>query len=261
MEEYKPNSHRSKEERKESIPEKHVEKVISGTVKPKKKSEMQKFADVFISEDVNNVKSYIVMDVLVPAIKKAISDIVTNGIDMILYGEAGKSKKNSTASKVSYQKYYDGGKKDYAAPKSRTSYEYDELLFETRGDAESVLDAMNEIIAQYEVVSVADLYDLANVSNDNYAANMVSHPEHYMSKTGMEVIDVIEAFTDELKGVEATDTGNIIKYACRWKKKNGIQDLEKILWYTQHLIDHLKNIEEENKYEQSNFNGTLNKRS
>lgn len=111
MEEYKPNSHRSKEERKESIPEKHVEKVISGTVKPKKKSEMQKFADVFISEDVNNVKSYIVMDVLVPAIKKAISDIVTNGIDMILYGEAGKSKKNSTASKVSYQKYYDGGKK------------------------------------------------------------------------------------------------------------------------------------------------------
>ena len=30
---------------------------------------------------------------------------------------------------------------------------------------------MNEIIAQYEVVSVADLYDLANVSNDNYAAN------------------------------------------------------------------------------------------
>lgn len=111
MEEYKPNSHKSKEERKESIPEKHVEKVISGTVKPKKKSEMQKFADVFISEDVNNVKSYIVMDVLVPAIKKAISDIVTNGIDMILYGEAGKSKKNSTASKVSYQKYYDGGKK------------------------------------------------------------------------------------------------------------------------------------------------------
>ena len=76
---------------------------------------------------------------------------------------------------------------------------------------------------------------------------MVSHPEHYMSKTGMEVIDVIEAFTDELKGIEATDTGNIIKYACRWKKKNGIQDLEKILWHAQHLIDHLKNIEEENK--------------
>lgn len=77
---------------------------------------------------------------------------------------------------------------------------------------------------------------------------MVSHPDHYQSKTGLEVIDVIEAFTDGLNGIEATDTGNIIKYACRWKQKNGIQDLKKIMWYTQHLIDHLeeKNNKKEN---------------
>ena len=68
----------------------------------------------------------------------------------------------------------------------------------------------------------------------------VSHPEHYQSESGLEVIDVIEAFTSELKGAAATDTGNIIKYACRWSKKNGIQDLKKILWYTQHLIDYLE---------------------
>lgn len=74
-------------------------------------------------------------------------------------------------------------------------------------------------------------------------------PSHYQSETGLEVIDVIEAFTFDLKGIEATDTGNIIKYACRWKNKNGIQDLKKIMWYTQHLIDHLEKkekIEEEN---------------
>ena len=70
--------------------------------------------------------------------------------------------------------------------------------------------------------------------------NMVSHPPHYQSSSGLEVIEVIEAFTEGLKGIEATDTGNIIKYACRWKEKNGVQDLEKILWYTQHLINHLK---------------------
>ena len=75
---------------------------------------------------------------------------------------------------------------------------------------------------------------------------MVSHPPHYQSKTGLEVIDVIEAFTSDLTGVEATDTGNIIKYACRWSHKNGIQDLKKIMWYTQHLIDHLENKEKEN---------------
>lgn len=75
---------------------------------------------------------------------------------------------------------------------------------------------------------------------------MVSHPDHYQSETGLEVIEAIEAFTFDLKGIEAVDTGNIIKYACRWKRKNGIQDLEKIMWYTQHLIDHLKNLEKEN---------------
>ena len=30
----------------------------------------------------------------------------------------------------------------------------------------------------------------------------VNHPGHYQSKTGMEVINVIEAFTDGLKGNE-----------------------------------------------------------
>ena len=74
---------------------------------------------------------------------------------------------------------------------------------------------------------------------------MVSHPSHYQSDKGLEVIDVIEAFTSDLKGIEATDTGNILKYACRWNKKNGIQDLEKILWYTTHLINHLKEKENE----------------
>lgn len=69
---------------------------------------------------------------------------------------------------------------------------------------------------------------------------MVSHPDHYQSKNGLEVIDVIEAFTSDLKGIEATDTANIIKYTCRWKKKNGVQDLRKILWYTNHLKEHAK---------------------
>ena len=76
---------------------------------------------------------------------------------------------------------------------------------------------------------------------------MVSHPSHYQSKSGLEVIDVVEAFTDGLEGIEACDTGNIIKYMCRWKHKNGIQDLKKARWYLEHLINYLVNyIEKEN---------------
>lgn len=77
--------------------------------------------------------------------------------------------------------------------------------------------------------------------------DMVNHPKHYISKTGIEVIDVIEAFTCDLKGIVATDTGNVIKYMCRWNEKNGVQDLKKAQWYLNHLITHLEKIEEENK--------------
>ena len=71
--------------------------------------------------------------------------------------------------------------------------------------------------------------------------DMVNHPKHYKAKNGMEVIDVIEAFTVNLEGYEATHTGNVIKYICRWKEKNGLEDLRKAQWYLNRLI---KNIEE-----------------
>lgn len=74
---------------------------------------------------------------------------------------------------------------------------------------------------------------------------MVSHPDHYQSETGLEVIKVIEAFTFDLKGIEAVDTANVLKYICRWNKKNGLQDLEKAMWYLTHLIDHVKKLQEE----------------
>ena len=73
--------------------------------------------------------------------------------------------------------------------------------------------------------------------------DLVNHPEHYKAKNGLETIYVIEAITDGLVGIEATDTGNILKYICRWKKKNGLQDLKKAQWYLNHLIKH---VEKEN---------------
>ena len=171
MEDYKSNSDKARQEQQS---EKKVEAVITGAAKTRKKGEMQKFADVFIAEDANNVKSYILMEVIVPAVKKAISDIVTTGIDMILYGEAGRSRKNGTASKVSYRNYYERDSdriRAGSAANRRGGLEYDDILFDTRGDAEAVLDAMNDIISQYGTVSVSDFYDLARVPNDNFTMN------------------------------------------------------------------------------------------
>lgn len=76
---------------------------------------------------------------------------------------------------------------------------------------------------------------------------IVNHPQHYISETGLETIDVIEAFTFDLKGIEAVCTGNALKYICRWKNKNGIEDLKKARWYIDRLINHVETLEKENQ--------------
>ena len=168
---YKPNSHKSKIDQKEQPNEKKVQKVVRGKVKTKKKKTSLK--DVFISEDAANVKSYVFMDVLVPAVKKAISDIVRDGIDMILYGEARSRKSSSNASYVSYRSYSDRDRREerrYSDSRVRSAYSYDDIILENRGEAEDVLTRMDELIDTYGIVSVADMYDLVGISG-NYTDN------------------------------------------------------------------------------------------
>lgn len=173
MDDYKPNSHKFKEEQKNSNTAiKKADKVISGNVKVKKKNEIQKLANVFISEDIKNVKSYVLMDVLIPAIKKAVSDIVTNGIDMILYGGNGPSRKNTNASYVSYRDYSRKDNDRFSSNRSqtKTGYNYDDIILESRGEAEEVLSRMDELIETYGIVSIADMYDLVGIKG-NYTDN------------------------------------------------------------------------------------------
>lgn len=154
---------------------KKVEKVVSGSVKVKKKNGVTKFADNFISEDIHNVKSYVITDVLIPSVKRAISEMVTNGIDMILYGSTGGRSKRSSADRVSYRNYYDRRDDDRHRDRDRdrvrtSAYSFDDIVLDSRGEAEEVLARMDELIDQYGIVSVADLYDLVGVSG-NYTDN------------------------------------------------------------------------------------------
>lgn len=68
----------------------------------------------------------------------------------------------------------------------------------------------------------------------------VNHPSHYMTPGGLEAIDVISAFTADLQGRMAFDIGNALKYICRFNKKNGVEDLEKAIWYLNDAITNEK---------------------
>ena len=167
MDDYKPNSHRFKEEQKTDVKDesKKLEKVVNGSVKVRKKSHLK---EALISEDASNIKSYIVMDVLIPAIKKAISDIVKNGIEMLLYGDSGRRNGQlSPSSSVSYRDYYDRRDDRYRPnPSLRQGRSIDDLVIESRGEAEEVLTRMDELLETYKMVTVADFYDLVGVTCD-----------------------------------------------------------------------------------------------
>lgn len=165
MTEYKPNSNKFKEEQRKKEQEKKVEKVVTGPVVTRKKSGVRKFAEEFISEDAKNIKSYVFGEVLIPAIKKAISDIVTDGIDMILYGGSRGGARRSTADRVSYRNYYDGSSKSTRDTRTvRDTLSTDDIVLATRGEAEDVLARMDEIKDTYGLVRVADLYDLVGIT-------------------------------------------------------------------------------------------------
>lgn len=168
MDEYKSNSHKSRQNQNDDIPEKKVEKVVSGSVKSKKKNGLQKITNVFVPEDVDDVKSYIFEDIVVPAVK----DIILDAVKAVLGVNNTYKGRSSTAGKISYRKYYDDrDRRDRDTPSQiKRAYDYDDIIIENRGDAEEVLVRMDELIATYGLVSVADFYDLVGVSG-NYTDN------------------------------------------------------------------------------------------
>lgn len=169
------NSHKSKEqERREySKPEKKVTPVVTSEVKTKKKSSIVRLADVFLPEDVTSVREYVIKDVIIPKIRDMLHDIGAEAWDSF-WGISGRSTRG-TATRVtytSYDKYSRQGRRDISDQSPRQSrIDYDDIVFSSRGDAESVLDRMGELCDQYNCVSVADMYELADVSNDNYTLN------------------------------------------------------------------------------------------
>lgn len=180
MEQYPSNSHKTREKELNreplKLPEKKMQKAtLKGAVRTKKKSTARKLLDTFVVEDSRTIKDYVLNDVLKPAIRDAIEDIVTNGIHILLRGEPqrGGSKRKTPGSTVSYQKYYDGRdtyKRDYRKPVYQQAFDYDDVILENRGDAEYILDQMYDAIKAYKIVTVADLCELLGISAP-YTAN------------------------------------------------------------------------------------------
>lgn len=153
MDEFKSNTDKAREAA--NVEEKRVVKQISGTANKKERNGIQKFADVFLPEDISSVKNYIWTDVIVPSIKKVIVDTIES-----LIGYSPSSNK-SRGSSPSYRAYYDEPRREqsYRPQAQASSFRFDEyeLTFE---DATDAIEELGDILDRYGVVRVADYYEV-----------------------------------------------------------------------------------------------------
>lgn len=151
----------------EVVDEKKLKPVVSQPATLKKKSEFEKFTDNFISEDAPKIKKFILDDVLIPTAKKTIQDIITNVLDIVLYGGRSPERNRSgvSATRYSYASYYDRDRRTYEERDrryERQALNYDELTYNTRSDAERVLSGLRDTIRRYGRTTVLDLFDLSD---------------------------------------------------------------------------------------------------
>mgnify|MGYP001344743173 FL=1 len=163
------NSHKRKEETKK--PEKKVEKVTSGKVVKQKKTLGKKFAETFLGDNIESVSSYIIYDIIIPAAKNMISDTVSNGIEMLLFGQTrgSRTRRDRGKSYVSYSNYYkdrDRYRDRQISQRNRARHNFDDIILESRGEAEEVLSHLVDLTEDYGMASVADLYDLVGVTSN-----------------------------------------------------------------------------------------------
>ena len=166
LNEVKGNSLKSREGKVEKTEEKRATKVVKGAVSEKKPSKVRKFASFIVPEDVDDIKSYIWEEVVVPATKNIMSDVV----DTILFGSVG-GRRGTGRSRTNYNRISSRRDSDMRVS-PRRSVDVKEVIFESRGDAEEVLDCMDDILEKYEMVRVADFNELVgktgHYTDNNY---------------------------------------------------------------------------------------------
>lgn len=148
---------------------KEIRQIAKG--KKTERSLAEKAGDLFLSEDTRTVKNYIFHEVLIPGLKTAFADVIIGGIEMALFGSSrGRRSSRGGETRVSYNGYYDRG--SYGGSSSRMDrsgrpdkYDFGSIMLDSRGEAEEVVYAMEELVRKYDEATVADLNSLVGITS------------------------------------------------------------------------------------------------
>lgn len=155
-----------------------AEKVIQGTARARKLPWYRKAAQSFVAEDAQTIGDYILVDILMPAVKNAIRDIIVGGTERTLFGPGARGaprgsigglRGNQRSIREKYQEVAAAesarrqGHSQYTEPRAST-FDYKEIVFDTRQDALDAVNALVSRVARYGNATVKDLYDTCGIS-------------------------------------------------------------------------------------------------
>lgn len=144
--------------------------VKNGTVSEAKPTIGKRIRNLFISEDIGDVKSWLLYDVTIPFVKDTVLDM----IEMAFFGSTrGRTRRTSSSSRSSSQTNY---RASYSPQNERRDREpdrrpysskvnYQDIILSDRYDAKNVVETLYERIEKYGSATVADLLELTGHSS------------------------------------------------------------------------------------------------
>lgn len=176
MEQFPGNSRIQKSE--ESVPKEPSSKIIKQVATGKRIVKKKGFFDTFLNGTLKVVGSYIVLEILIPAAKNTLSDMINNASDMMLFGEpkSRRRDRDRIGERISYSGYYDRGdrrdrfydrdRRDRERTLGRSRFNSDEILLPSREEAEDVIQEMFVIFDQYNAVTVSEFLELVGLPDE-----------------------------------------------------------------------------------------------
>lgn len=159
------NSHASKVRDRDDSPRR--EPVVQGHARKR-----SKIAGALIAEDANDVKSYVMADVIIPAVKDIIFNTIQSTVEMLLFGETRSAYRRSGSrnnERTGYSRMFRREERDERPPargyRGRGMSKVEAVVKSSR-DAKAAKEEIFNIIDEYEQISVAEFFEICDMPWD-----------------------------------------------------------------------------------------------
>jgi hypothetical protein len=168
--------------------ERKIQKIEGVNVVKTKKSVGKRIKEGFGGADMQSVGSYLMWDVMIPAARDLVFDIIIEGARGSLYGDSARRSSapigstrsgivGSSNTRLRTSNYSAATRSPIVGSQSSTpsmssnakaQFDFSELILDNRVKAEEIILKMQDALAEFGLVSVAEFYDALEISGNGF---------------------------------------------------------------------------------------------